>query len=452
MKKLPFSPENKAIGDAAKARREAKQAKENVISLVDGPTLHAIKEHGLYQGRSHGDTHKVTCPRWHEHPGEDISGSLYESGTPDGEVPEGFFCGHPTCDGFGIADLKQHLGIVDQVVDPFAWEEDYMISDEMMDKIADPEWAYQNLAIEGHVVAIVAPPNGGKTTIMLQVAADMAANGYNVTYVNADTSGGDAKPMYEFAKQHGFKMIFPDMKHGKSMSDVVKDLTRTSESGVDCRKKVYVLDTLKKMTNVINKSEAKELYKTFRSLSAQGVTSILLGHTNKYKDESGSYVFEGTGDLRSDVDELIYFEPSKDEATKTMTVSTRADKVRGTFEPITFKIDADRRVTRTGYIDVSEDIKRKKAYAKDKDAIECILEVLQGGQAIVQNDIIKAMTADYGVNHKVTRRVLSAYCDEDGYRQHWEKLVGFAKNAVKFRRIKSRVISEDFTSVEGDNP
>ena len=45
---------------------------------------------------------------------------------------------------------------------------------------------------------------------------------------------------------------------------------------------------------------------------------------------NGKPIYEGTGDLRSDVDELIYFIPEKHE-DGSMTVSTDPDKTRGKF-------------------------------------------------------------------------------------------------------------------------
>ena len=46
---------------------------------------------------------------------------------------------------------------------------------------------------------------------------------------------------------------------------------------------VFIFDTLKKMTDVINKRAAKDLLATLRGLSTKGMTIILLAHTNKYK-------------------------------------------------------------------------------------------------------------------------------------------------------------------------
>ena len=75
-------------------------------------------------------------------------------------------------------------------------------------------------------------------------------------------------------------------------------------SDADLSDTTFVIDTLKKITNVINKQSASTALKMLRALTGRGATVILLGHCNKYKDEHKYPVYEGTGDVRSDVDEL----------------------------------------------------------------------------------------------------------------------------------------------------
>lgn len=83
-----------------------------------------------------------------------------------------------------------------------------------------------------------------------------------------------------------------------------------------------------------------------RAITVKGATICLLGHTNKYAGEDGKQIFEGTADLRNDLDELIYLDSFKNEAANTLEVTTRPDKVRAEFAPRSFTIHLpDRRVT-----------------------------------------------------------------------------------------------------------
>ena len=92
-----------------------------------------------------------------------------------------------------------------------------------------------------------------------------------------------------------------------------------------------------------------------------GATIILLGHANKYRDANGNLIFEGTNDMRSDSDDLIFFSHEKTfdggiDVT-TMIDTTIGAKVRGLFKPFSFNIDQDRRVTFYNEVKTSIDLR-----------------------------------------------------------------------------------------------
>jgi len=272
----------------------------------------------------------------------------------------------------------------------------------------DPEWVYENLIIKGHMSAIVAPPNAGKTTIMMkEVAPALASRGYEVVYVNADVGQADAKSMVREAKESGYRLLLPDMKSGLSMNHFVEDLAAYHGSFPN---HVFMFDTLKKMTDVINKSQAKELYTLLRSMTARGATVVALGHTNKYNAADGEPIFEGTADLRSDFDELIYLSAEKNE-DGTITVSTKPDKVRGKFEPITFRIELDRSVTRLDtFIDVETRLKNKAQREKDSPTIELITEAILAGDFTESK--IKEHCKAHGTGWRTVQSVLARYAND----------------------------------------
>ena len=192
-------------------------------------------------------------------------------------------------------------------------EEDFMshfeVTVEEAEQYDDPEFAYENLIIKGHMSVIVAAPNAGKTTIFMnEVCPKLVQAGYKVVYINADVGQADSKSMVTHAKDNGYRLLLPDMKAGLSMNHFVDQLMEFNEQGKSFPNHVFIFDTLKKMTDVIVKQRAKELYKLLRSMTAKGATIVTLGHTNKFNDANGEPIYEGTGDLRSDFDELIYLE------------------------------------------------------------------------------------------------------------------------------------------------
>lgn len=219
------------------------------------------------------------------------------------------------------------------------------------------------------------------------------------------------------------------------MNNVIEQLYQLNESDVDCSNIVFFFDTLKKMTAVINKNRAAELYKLMRALSGKGMTIVLLGHTNKYKDSDGRLIYEGTGDLRSDLDDLIYLSHTKDESG-TLTVSTdirsETAKTRGKFEEITFEISPLRKVKRIDYIDVG----MQNEIAAKKEADLPVIEIIN--EAIDHNHIHQVAIIDYAQeHHKVGRKSIQGVLkrwSQPGMGQVWQATKGFQNNRIDYQK------------------
>ena len=312
--------------------------------------------------------------------------------------------------------------------DAFDWAEDFVLTEAEVQELAAPCWAYENLLPQGHIVVLCAPPNGGKTTIMLFVSAELAAVGYEVIYINADVSGSDAKEMHLYAQEHGFRMLFPDMKVGRNVQQIMDKLRQMSESDTGLSEYVLVIDTLKKITDLLDKKLQKELYALLRRLTGRGLTICLNSHTNKYNGPDGKPVFEGTNEVRSESDDLLYL--VAEEIDGELIVSTLPDKKRAGFKPITFCIDAERNVSRRDqYVDVLTVGQQRRQYEEDMDRIAQIEEVLSSGPKN-QAEVVDALKGR--VNHKTVRRVLRAYGRPDSYRWHWETSKAIARNVLRY--------------------
>jgi len=292
--------------------------------------------------------------------------------------------------------------------DPLAWTSEYEISEAEVEAISDPEWIIQNLVIKGHLSVFPAKPNAGKTTIFFHLSGEMVSKGYDVIYVNADVSGSDAKEYFHKAKKMGTKLLLPDLKVGKSMNDIVDELGNLNDANSNLDNVVFIFDTLKKMTDVISKQHSKKLYMLLRSLTGKEATIILLAHTNKYEGEDGKPMFEGTIDLRADVDEMIYLIPMKN-PDGSLTVSTAPDKVRGDFKPITFDISKDREVKlRDEFVDTQSSQKLADRIKEDQPLIDLVNGAIDAGFT-TQKSIVDSIknTSSYGI--RMIRRVLNDY-------------------------------------------
>lgn len=216
---------------------------------------------------------------------------------------------------------------------------DLILNTEDVNQMANSIFLITDMIVQGHIAVFAAPANGGKTTLFMYLCEQLAANGQDVLYINADSSPGDLKDHHSHSIRHGYQVISPDAKLGQSVQNVLDTLGKIVNSPGSCIGLVLILDTLKKFVDMLDKKQLKSLLSTLRAVTLRGATICLLGHTNKYPGKDGNNIFEGMGDLRSDVDELIYLDSSKNPDTGYLEVTTRPDKVRATFSPRSFIIE-----------------------------------------------------------------------------------------------------------------
>jgi len=281
--------------------------------------------------------------------------------------------------------------------------DEHRLTKDEIDQFAEPTWLVDNLVIKGHLSAFPAPANGGKTLLFMELARELASDNL-VVYINMDISGVGSRRHWKQAEESGIHWVTPDLK-GSNINKLMSDLYASPIE--DLKHTVIVIDTLKKLTDMIDKRKSKSLYKSLRRLTSKGATVICLCHTNKYKDADDNLIYEGTGDLRSDVDNMIYLEPFH-EGTKLRSLSTRPDKVRGAFEPITFEFDDDRRLSvADAFIDTNTLIQE----AKDQEGIDAINEAISGGCSR-QSEIVDFVKERDGWNRKKVLRVLTNYAGD----------------------------------------
>lgn len=279
------------------------------------------------------------------------------------------------------------------------------LADADVKKMADAEFLIPDMIVRGHVAAYVAPANGGKTTIFVYLAERLVAMGMSVYYINVDASPGDLKRHYGHAAKHGYQVIAPDAKDSMSTQDVIERLEIVAGMAGRCDEVVFIVDTLKKFTDVIDKRQAKEFYRLMRAVTVKGATVCLLGHVNKYAGTDGKTIFEGTGDLRNDLDELIYLDVYKDEGNNILEVTTRPDKVRADFKPKSYQIhlNDDRKV-----VEPSSVIRIRTA--EEREILESIkLAILDGNET--QKAIVAAVQQSTTHGPKTIRRALHLFTE-----------------------------------------
>ena len=160
-----------------------------------------------------------------------------------------------------------------------------------------------NLALKGQLSVWYAEFNSGKTLLAFHLAIQAIMEGHidpsKLVYFNLDDSGAGLLDKLNLADEYGFEII-ADGHNGFNSANfelVLTDLLKQNQT----KGLIIVLDTMKKVVDIMSKSDTTRLSKLLRRFSVQGGTFIGLAHTNKNK-VGGKSQYGGTNDIMSDFD------------------------------------------------------------------------------------------------------------------------------------------------------
>ena len=282
------------------------------------------------------------------------------------------------------------------------------ITHDEISKLANAKEIIPGLVVSGHLMVFPAPANAGKTSLFMYLAGLMAQQGYEVFYINADLAASDAHMHQKTAEEKGWTLIIPDARNGDSVEMVIGYLRDIATSYSDLSKIVIILDTLKKFTDIQNKQLAKEGFMLFRGLTTQNATVIALAHTNKYRDESKNLKFDGVGDVKTDVDELIYLESFRNESGRTL-ITSYPDKMRASLGQRSFSIQWDQELgpcieELDELVDVKTMAMRHERMEKDSHVVKAIHEALRKYGSLKASDLVKTtnqiLVGHYGAGRR----------------------------------------------------
>jgi len=225
------------------------------------------------------------------------------------------------------------------------------VTEEYCQMLGEEQWIFQNLIIKNQIIVIIAKSGGGKTTIFYNFVCPWILRNHpdiQILYLDCDSPASDHKMMKSLEKKMGNRFCWLNpVTHGKNAAFMIEKLRKIAAARKRLENKIFILDTLKKFLNLMDKSSAKPFFELLRELISLGATIVLLGHANKYRDKEENLVFEGVGDIQNDADALIFFEritaPDGQDIT-TVVDPDKGAKVRGLFEPISFHITLPDRV------------------------------------------------------------------------------------------------------------
>ena len=289
--------------------------------------------------------------------------------------------------------------------------EKYTVTEEKVKEMESTVLIWNDVIAKGHISVIAGYSGSGKTTVITQFAEDCALNGYDVFYLQEDAAAGELIGMREHAARAGYQLLNSTLS-GEDAESIVKMLYAAIEEKLDLTNTILIFDTLKKFNDIMSKGSSRKFFKVMRSLTVLGATVVILAHTNKY-EKSGVPIFEGVGDVRNDVDELIYIRSTEPDDNGMITMSLNHDKQRSFAKPKSFKFNKNTRelTASSEVINVTDQLEIKMQLEKDSEIIECIKDFLGEGEHKI-GDLVDKVQSILPVGSSKIRSCIQRWSDK----------------------------------------
>ena len=303
-------------------------------------------------------------------------------------------------------------------------------SEQMKKQMLDDVFVMEGLAILGQWTTFYAAPSTGKTLLTLwllqeQIKAGII-EGSNVYYVDADDTYRGAVDKIELAEQSGMQMLVPG--HNDFKASFVPTIMRELVDAGEAKGVVLVLDTLKKFTDLMDKTAASGFGVTAREFISAGGTLICLAHTNKHKDAEGKSIYSGTSDIVDDSDCMYIIDKISNEGNEVSRIHTveftnkkpRGDVattavftyVRRIGEPYSALLGSVKRIGSAEVDAVKKATERTKLLAQDEEIIQALTNCIRRG-VVAKSELTKSAMAEADVSKLRVKAVLERWTGDD---------------------------------------
>ncbi len=293
----------------------------------------------------------------------------------------------------------------------------YEVTETQINRIENSIPIWHQIIFSGQAHVWVAKPNGGKTAVAIQAAADLARSGHEVFYFQLDSGGPDLKGLYEHAFDHGYSLI-STLREGTSDKDIADALESAITDG-EHSNSVFILDTLKKFVDVNSKQKAPEFYALLRRFTQRGGTVLSLAHANKYNDNDDKIIPDGVMDLVNDADNVAILEGIH--TPEKLTISTNhspnaGGKIRAKIEETSFELDkATYQITPVDFVNTQDEFNRAEMEARDMNILLKIRNILSTNEWLNQTTLLEELNRQ-SVSVRKARAVLNA---EEYLNKYW---------------------------------
>lgn len=260
--------------------------------------------------------------------------------------------------------------------------------------------------LKGQMSFIYGPPNSGKTLIIMSLLKNVKED---VIYLNADDGINGGTEKVKLAKENNYLMILCGTNDNNDPRNMIAAINaKIIEEPLFYKNKIIIFDTVKKFVDPLEKKASSVFLQLMRKITLSGGTVLLLGHTNKHRDNGDNLIFEGVGDWVSDMDCVYSLDFELNEQTNEKVIIFDNHKSRGVVpQTVSYKYDASKNiqdfkarletVTIVSNVDVEyikEQKQIKELESKYEDALLFIVAILKEHNTLTQSDIRKYAKED----------------------------------------------------------
>lgn len=276
--------------------------------------------------------------------------------------------------------------------------------------------------------------------------------GEDIYYLNSDDTLRGLTTKAELAAQHGIKMLASGYNGFKNshLAVMLEQLTARDEA----KGKVLILDTLKKFSSLMNKTESSAFNEIMRGFVSKGGTVIALAHTNKARDAEGKLVFQGTSDTVDDADcsyildvvnavddsfrgtkmitKTVLFENIKARGDNVGKVSYQYTKIEG--EPYYTLLDSVKPVDENEAIQAEKRGRVDNKLAEHAEEIQLILDAIAADTRTTEKIVSFLMSE--GISRARAKKVLKEHTGDNFSEGHRWKVERGEKNERLYRALR----------------
>lgn len=309
------------------------------------------------------------------------------------------------------------------------------------------------LLLRGQLAILYGPPGVGKSAILTELTRRDLKGGVldpeRVMYIDLDNNPDGLLDRIRTLKEVGCHVLAEGFR-GFSYHKVMPAIERFIKEG-HAKDSLVILDTTKKVVDLMEKTAGTEFAKRQRQLTNAGGTLVGLAHTNKHRGADGRPIHAGTTDLLEDFDcAYLLYDIANDPKSNLKTVLFENMKSRGpvaqrkayqysTKEGQTYRqlLESIRVVN----LQELDDIEHAQHQRDDQRLIDAIIESIQAGTTLKMS-IVDRVTKATRSSRRQALDVLDRYCGADQARHLWDFTVG-ERGGKSFHLLADRVNSDD---------